>query len=52
VLRGDPAIVVRLRLGEQVAGVGAVLARCLGIALLALACWPQTLGRCVPPKRV
>jgi len=39
----DPAIVVRLLLGEEVSGVGTTLGRCFGIALLALgwACWPS-----------
>jgi hypothetical protein len=42
VLIADPAIVVTLLLGADVAGVGAVLGRCFGTALLALgvACWP------------
>ena len=39
----DPAIVVRLLLGAEVSGVGTLLGRCFGIALLALglACWPS-----------
>jgi hypothetical protein len=38
----DPAIVVTLLLGADVAGTGIPLGRCFGIALLALgmACWP------------
>lgn len=42
VLLLDPAIVVDLLLGAEVAGVGTVLGRCFGIALLALgwACLP------------
>jgi Ca2+/Na+ antiporter len=38
----DPAIVVALLVGAEVSGVGALLGRCFGIALLALglACWP------------
>lgn len=38
----DPALVVRLLLGLELAGAGVLLARCFGIALLslALACWP------------
>jgi len=38
----DPAIVVKLLLGADVAGVSIALGRCFGIALLALglACWP------------
>jgi hypothetical protein len=42
VLLVDPALVVQLLLGMAAAGVGALLARCFGIALiaLALACWP------------
>jgi len=42
-LIADPAIVVRLLLGSDLAGVGAVAARCFGVALvaLALACWPD-----------
>lgn len=42
VLLLDPAVVVELLLGAEVARVGAVLGRCFGIALLALgwACWP------------
>ena len=37
-----PVLVVRLLLGEDVAGVGVTVARCFGVALfsLALACWP------------
>ena len=39
----DPAIVVTLLLGADVAGVGVPLGRCFGIALVALglACWPS-----------
>ena len=39
----DPAIVVTLLLGADVAGTGIPLGRCFGIALLALgmACWPS-----------
>lgn len=42
VLLVDPALVVQLLLGMEAAGVGVVLGRCFGIALiaLALACWP------------
>ncbi|MFZ1641403.1 MAG: hypothetical protein WAV07_08175 [Candidatus Contendobacter sp.] len=42
VLMIDPAIVVTLLLGAEVSGVGMLLGRCFGIALLALglACWP------------
>ena len=38
----DPAIVVNLLLGAEVFGVGTLLGRCFGVALLALglACWP------------
>jgi hypothetical protein len=38
----DPAIVVRLLLGADLAGVAIAVGRCFGIALLALglACWP------------
>jgi Ca2+/Na+ antiporter len=38
----DPAIVVAWLLGTEVSGVGTLLGRCFGIALLALglACWP------------
>lgn len=38
----DPAIVVTLLLGAEITGVGIPVARCFGIALLALgpACWP------------
>jgi hypothetical protein len=41
-LIADPVIVVRLLLGEDLAGVGVVTGRCFGVALaaLALACWP------------
>jgi hypothetical protein len=41
-LIADPAIVVRLLLGADLAGVGIVAGRCFGVALvaLALACWP------------
>lgn len=40
----DPSLVVRLLVGVEVSGVGTLLARCFGIALLALglACWPDT----------
>ena len=39
----DPAIVAALLVGEDLVGVGAVLGRCFGIALVALglACWPR-----------
>ena len=39
----DPAIVARLLLGTEVSGVGTMLGRCFGIALLGLgvACWPS-----------
>jgi Ca2+/Na+ antiporter len=42
VLMIDPAIAVRLLLGAEVSGVGPLLGRCFGIALLALGlvCWP------------
>ena len=42
VLMIDPAIVVRLLLGVDASGVGTLVGRCFGIALLALglACWP------------
>jgi Ca2+/Na+ antiporter len=42
VLMIDPAIVVKLLLAAEVSGVGTLLGRCFGIALLALglACWP------------
>ena len=42
VLMIDPAIVVRLLLGADVAGVAIAVGRCFGIVLLALglACWP------------
>ena len=42
VLMADPTIVVALLLGVDVSGVGTVLGRTFGIALLALglACWP------------
>jgi len=38
----DPAIVVALLLGADLAGIGPAVGRCFGIALLALAvaCWP------------
>jgi Ca2+/Na+ antiporter len=38
----DPAIVVKLLLGAEVSGIGSLLGRFFGIALLALgmACWP------------
>jgi Ca2+/Na+ antiporter len=43
VLMIDPALVVALLLGAEVSGVGTLLGRCFGIALLALgaACWPS-----------
>ena len=43
VLMIDPALVVTLLLGTEVSGVGTLLGRCFGIALLALglACWPS-----------
>jgi Ca2+/Na+ antiporter len=43
ILMIDPAIVVTLLLGAEVSGVGTLLGRCFGIALLALgvACWPS-----------
>lgn len=43
VLMIDPAIVVGLLLGTDVSGVGTLLGRFFGIALLALglACWPS-----------
>jgi len=43
VLLVNPAIVVRLLLGTEVSGVGTMLGRCFGIALLGLglACWPS-----------
>jgi hypothetical protein len=43
VLLAVPAIVVTLLLGAEVTGAGQSLARCFGIALLALglACWPS-----------
>jgi len=43
VLMIDPAIVLRLLLGEDFAPAGALLGRFFGIALLALgvACWPS-----------
>jgi hypothetical protein len=39
----DPVIVVWLLMGVDVAGVGILLGRCFGIALVALglACWPS-----------
>jgi hypothetical protein len=39
----DPAIVAALLLGVDLSGVGVVLGRCFGIALVALglACWPR-----------
>jgi Ca2+/Na+ antiporter len=42
----DPAIVVALLLGVESSGVGTLLGRCFGIALLALglACWPGRRG--------
>jgi hypothetical protein len=43
VLMMAPAVVARLLLGVELEGVGPVLARCFGIALIALglACWPR-----------
>jgi len=43
VLMIDPAIVAALLLGAEISGVGTLLGRCFGIALLALglACWPS-----------
>jgi Ca2+/Na+ antiporter len=48
----DPAVVVSLLLGMDVPGVGAVLGRCFGIALIALglACWPNH-GTNLPASR-
>ncbi len=42
----DPATVVALLLGAEISGVGTVLGRCFGVALLALglACWPTRDG--------
>jgi hypothetical protein len=42
----DPAIVVALLLGAEISGVGTLLGRCFGIALLSLglACWPGRRG--------
>lgn len=42
----DPSIVAGLLLGAELAGVGIVLGRCFGIALLALglAAWPRDAG--------
>ena len=42
----DPAIVVTLLLGAELSGVGTLLGRCFGIALLSLglACWPARQG--------
>ncbi len=42
----DPALVTVLLLGTGIAGVGASLGRCFGIALVALgiACWPRLRG--------
>jgi hypothetical protein len=39
----NPALVVRLLLGAELAGAGVPLGRCFGIAILALgvACWPS-----------
>ena len=39
----NPSMVVRLLLGTEVSGVGTMLGRCFGIALLGLglACWPN-----------
>lgn len=41
-----PGVVVAWLLGAEIAGVGAPLARCFGIALIALglACWPSAQG--------
>jgi hypothetical protein len=38
----DPALVATLLLGAELSGVGVMVGRCFGIALLALgmACWP------------
>lgn len=46
VLLIDPAIVAKLLLGAELEGVGIVLGRCFGIALLALglAAWPRKAG--------
>jgi hypothetical protein len=43
VLMIDPVIVVTLLVGTEVSGTATLLARCFGIALLALglACWPR-----------
>ena len=43
VLMIHPSIIGGLLLGEEISGVGTLLARCVGIALLALgaACWPS-----------
>jgi len=48
----DPALVVALLVGAELSGVGAVVARCLGITLvaLALACWPGA-GTIAPAVR-
>ncbi len=39
----DPALVVRLLVGAELAGAGQLVGRCFGIALFALglACWPR-----------
>jgi Ca2+/Na+ antiporter len=39
----DPVIVVSLLVGADLSGVGVILGRCFGIALvsLSLACWPK-----------
>lgn len=49
----DPARVVQLLLGMELAGAAALLARCFGIALLALAlaCWPPRGGSAAPAVR-
>jgi hypothetical protein len=51
----DPAFVVLLLVGANLAGVAVVLGRCFGIALVALglACWPERerAGGGAPPLR-
>jgi Ca2+/Na+ antiporter len=51
----DPAIVATLLLGAGLSGVGMLLGRCFGIALLSLglACWParQRAGSTLPAFR-
>jgi hypothetical protein len=49
VLLLDPALVAALLLGAELSGAGVMVARCFGIALLALglACWPSAGG--TPP---